>query len=444
MRDLLILAILAAGLLWALKQPWIGAMMWTCISLMSPHAEFGHATGGMPVAAAVAGCTLIGLVATKQRQNPLIGGPMWATLIFTIWICITLPFSFYFDASLALWDRSMKIYLMLFVTVALITDLHKLKIFIWVNVISIGYYGVKGGLFTIATGGNYRIWGPGGFIGGNNELALALIMVIPLMRYLQTQSENRWVRLGLMGAMALSAAAALGTYSRGAFLGIAAMGAYFWWNSQRKALWAVLILIVGVGALSMMPEHWWDRMATIKTYDEDASARGRFDAWWMAFNVAKAHFFGGGFMIYEPAVAQMYSPDPNKARAAHSIYFQVLGEHGFVGLFIWLMAGVTTWWTTIQLIRVGRKSKQHAWANELGRMAQVSMIGYAVTGAFLSLSYFDLPYNVAAIAVLALYFVRKEVAEAAKAPVPVGPGPALASAVAVPGRASTPTGLRPR
>ena len=187
----------------------------------------------------------------------------------------------------------------------------------------------------------------------------------------------------------------------------------------------MIIVLIGIGALAVMPEQWWDRMNTIKSYDDDQSARGRIDAWWMSFNVAKAHVFGGGFMIYDLAIAARYSPDPLHARAAHSIYFQVLGEQGFIGLFIWLAIGVSSWSTARALIRASSGSPQHQWATELGRMVQVSMIGYAATGAFLSLAYFDLPYNVAAVAVLALHFVRKAVAAETKQ-VP-SPSPATAA-----------------
>jgi len=407
MRDLLLLAILAGGTLWALRAPWIGVIMWTWVSLMSPHAEFGYAAASWPVASGVAGTTMLGLLLTRDKRNPLVGPPAWAILAFVVWITITLPFSFYFQDSLPLWERSMKIFLMLFVTLALIDDKRKLDIFIWTIVVSIGYYGVKGGIFTVITGGNYRIWGPGGFIGGNNELALALIMTIPLMRYLQVQLTNRWLKIGMTLSMALCALAALGTYSRGAFLGVAAMGAFFWLKSPKKAQWGVLIVIIGVVALSLLPEQWWDRMNTIKAYDQDASSLGRINAWWMAFNLAKDNVFGGGFMIYERAIFAIYAPDPNAVHAAHSIYFQVLGEHGFIGLFIWLTIGVTTWMTARSLIKHGNAVPSDSLAADLGRMLQVGMVGYAVTGAFLSLSYFDLPYNLTVIALVALQFARQ-------------------------------------
>lgn len=72
-------------------------------------------------------------------------------------------------------------------------------------------------------------------------------------------------------------------------------------------------------------------------YAQDSSALGRLNAWWMAFNLAKANFFGGGFAIYNAQTFALYAPDPTDIHAAHSIYFMVLGEHGFVGLALFLL-----------------------------------------------------------------------------------------------------------
>jgi len=431
MRDIVILLLLVVATVWALREPWIGVMSWTLVSLMSPHAQFGYSAAAWPVATGVAITTLVGLFTTKAKQNPFVGFPVWALLAFVIWVCITLPFSIFFDLSYPLWERSMKIYLMVFVTLALIDERRKLHVFVWINVISIAFYGVKGGIFTILTAGNHRVWGPGGFIEGNNEVALAVITVIPLMRYLQLQMTDRRASMIMTGAMALCVVTALGTYSRGALLGLAAMGSFFWLKSRNKLLWAVLILTVGSAALSLMPDQWWDRMDTIKTYKADTSAMGRINAWWMAFNLAKEKFFGGGFMIWTGQVFQRYAPDPEDVHAAHSIYFQILGEHGFVGLFIFLSIGVGTWMSARSMIKAGRQNPAQRWAADLGAMVQVSMIGYAVAGAFLSLAYYDLPYNVMAMAALGLRFARAEQARqtaAASAPAAttaMRPAPAL-------------------
>ena len=132
------------------------------------------------------------------------------------------------------------------------------------------------------------VWGPEGtFIGGNNEIALALIMTIPLMHYLQTISNDTRVRHGLTIAMILCALAALGSYSRGALLAIAAMGFFLWFKSQHKLRIGLLLLLAVPPAVAYMPDKWAERMDTINKYEEDGSVQGRFNAWWMAYNLAK-------------------------------------------------------------------------------------------------------------------------------------------------------------
>ena len=416
MRDLLIIGTILAASLYALRRPWIGVLLWTNVSLMSPHVEFGYAAAAWPVGTIVAVATLIGFLLTRERQNPMASAPMLLLLVFTVWVTVTLPASIYFDQSLPLWLRSMKIFLMLFVTAALLDTRKKLDGFVWVCVLSIGYYGVKGGLFTLVTAGNYRVWGPGGFIEGNNELALAVIAIIPLMRYLQMQMQGRWARHAMSAAMGLCAITALGTYSRGALLGLAAMAVLLWAKSRGKVVWGLVLLVFGVIILSFMPDQWWERMDTIQSYELDESALGRINAWWNAFNVAKDRFLGGGFMIYTPEVFARYSPEPDRVHAAHSIYFQVLGEHGFVGLLLFLAIGVTTWWRSSALIGAGQNDPRHRWAADLGAMVRVSMVAYAAGGAFLSLAYFDLPYNIMVMVVLALLSVKRNVGQPHAAP----------------------------
>lgn len=415
MRDLLILAIIFGGALYALKRPWIGVLLWTWVSIMNPHKEFAYAAAHQPVAMVIAICTLLGFLATQDRQNPLQSSPARWLAVFVLWTCITLPASLYFEKSLPLWERSLKIYLMVFVTLALLMDRRQLQAFVYVVVLSLTFYGVKGGVFTAVSGGAFRVWGPlDSFIEGNNEIALALIMTIPLMRYLQLTTPRRWEYWAWFGAMALTALTVLGTHSRGALLGLTAMSLFLWWRSERKGWGLVALLILGAVGLSFMPEHWWERMNTIKTYDQDASALGRINAWIMAFNLANDRPFGGGFMIYFAEVFQRYSPEPERVHAAHSIYFQVLGEHGWVGLLIFLAMGASTWLCAGRLIKNGRAQPELVWARHLGAMIQVSMVGYATGGAFLSLAYFDLPYNMMIMAVLASQLLARQLPPAAQ------------------------------
>lgn len=295
----------------------------------------------------------------------------------------------------------MKIDLMILVAMVVLYSRRHITSLAWVLAGSIGFYGVKGGLFTLATGGSSIVWGPaGGFIEGNNELALALVMIIPIMRFLHLTTESVWAKRGLLLAMLLCAVAALGSQSRGALLAIGSMATLLWWRSDKKSGPLILLVIIGIALPAFMPEQWWDRMATIGEYKSDSSATGRINAWWMAWNLAKANFFGGGFAVSTSSLFALYAPVPLDVHAAHSIYFMVLGEHGFVGLFLFLLLWLFVWRSAGRLRTQGKTRPETMWLSYLGAMCQVSLVGYAVGGAFLSLSYYDLPYNILILVVL--------------------------------------------
>ena len=401
MRDMVLGPIILGLAAYGLLHPWLGIMGWTWVSVMSPHAYSWHLSS-MPVAAAIAVSILLGILLTKDRRNFFLTRETTVLMLFMLWMCITLPFSFYFDQSFDMWNRVMKIDLMVLVAMVVLYSKKHIMMLAWVLAVSLGFYGVKGGLFTLATGGSHRVWGPdGSFIEGNNEIALALVMVIPLMRFLHLTTESVWLKRGLVVSMLLCAVAALGSQSRGAVLAIVAMAIMLWWRSDKKIIAAGLLVLAGFTLVSFMPEQWWTRIETIGTYEEDSSAGGRINAWLMAWNLAKDNFFGGGFMVSKPDLFALYAPDPLGVHAAHSIYFMVLGEHGFVGLFLFLLLWFFVWRTADRLRTQGQKLPQTKWLSHLGAMCQVSLAGYAVGGAFLSLSYYDLPYNILILVVLA-------------------------------------------
>ncbi|MBT9496996.1 MAG: putative O-glycosylation ligase, exosortase A system-associated, partial [Zoogloea sp.] len=248
----------------------------------------------------------------------------------------------------------------------------------------------------------YRVWGPpGGFIEGNNEIAVALIMSIPFMNYLRLIVTHKWVKIGLTAMMVLTAIAALGTQSRGALLALVAMMAVLWVRSDKKMVMGVTLVMVGMLLLALMPSSWEERMHTIKEYEEDGSAMGRINAWWLAFNIANRRITGAGFEAYTPETFAAFAPNPADIHVAHSIYFSVLGEHGYIGLILFLLVWVHTLRVAGKIRTKTRNRKDLEWLFHLAGMSQVALVGYAVGGAFLSLAYFDLPYNIMVIVVVA-------------------------------------------
>ena len=81
-----------------------------------------------------------------------------------------------------------------------------------------------------------------------------------------------------------------------------------------------------------------------------------------------------------------------KPRTAHSITFQVLGEHGFVGLGLFLLIGITALIKAQSIRRMAKGVPHLQWAADMAGMCQVSLVGFFVAGQFLNVAYFDLIY----------------------------------------------------
>jgi probable O-glycosylation ligase (exosortase A-associated) len=175
-----------------------------------------------------------------------------------------------------------------------------------------------------------------------------------------------------------------------------------------------MALLIPIG-IAFMPAKWSERMDTINTYQSDASAMGRINAWYMAYNLATDRPLGGGFEISNGHTFARYAPNPDDVHAAHSIYFQALGEHGFVGLGLYLLLAFLTWRKAAWIVRQTARRPEFKWAAHLATMIQVSMVGFAVGGAFLSLLYYDVPYYLMMAMVVTGVIVKKALAAEAAA-----------------------------
>jgi probable O-glycosylation ligase (exosortase A-associated) len=408
MRDLIILALVIPGCFAAIRRPWIGIMVWTWLSIMNPHRFTWGLAYSAPLAAMAAGSTLLGLLMTKEKESPLKGAPVTVFLILILWITLSWLLGLDPVRDYEQWKKVMKIDLMILVALALLHNKKHILALAWVAAGSLAILGLKGGIFTVLTGGSYRVWGPpGSFIEDNNEFALSLVMTIPLLRFLQLQLTNKWQRFAMTGTMLLCAAAALGSYSRGALIAISSMAVFLWWRGKNKVVMAMVLVLVAIPLIAFMPDAWVARMSSIGDYQEDRSSLGRISAWWTAWNIGLRYPTGVGFNAARPELFAMYSPYPDYVHAAHSIYFQILGNHGFIGLFIFLALWIATWRSASWIRTRKGLGPEAKWCNDLASMCQVSLVGYAVGGAFLSLSYFDLPYNIMVLIVLTRVWVHK-------------------------------------
>lgn len=440
MRDILVTAILVGLIPRCFTRPHVGVLAWSWVGYMNPHRLCWGFAVSLPAAQMVALPTLLGLFVSKEPKK-IPWAPVSVLLVlFLAWCTFTMAFAINPEDGWVQWNKVLRVQVMVFITLMVMHSRERLHALVWIIVISIGYFGAKGGLFTLMGGGQGLLGPQGSFISGNTEIGLAMTLVLPLMWYLRTQTPRQWVRHALLGAMGLTAIAILGSHSRGALLAIAASSIFLWWKSRNKAVIAVLVLMVVPVAFFFMPQEWRDRMATIGTYQEDKSAMGRINAWRFAINATKDRpIVGLGFQGFTPEAFQTWAPEPENFHDAHSIYFQVLGEQGYPGLFLFLLILWLSWRNAAAVLRLARGDPQWLWAYDLAAMIQVSLIGYMVGGAFLGLAYWDLPYSLAAIALLLRRLLEREkepqrAVVRRRAPVPVAGGEVQGLAVAAPGQ----------
>jgi putative inorganic carbon (HCO3(-)) transporter len=401
MRDLVMFAVIFGTMPFIFVRPALGVLIFTWLSLMNPHRLSYGAAFDFPFAALVAMVTLVAVLLSKQPKKFPRTPVTILLLAFCAWMTLTSFFALEPDLVWREWNRVIKTLFMVFVSFMVLNTERDIKQYAWVVALSLGFYGLKGGLFVLMSGGSYRVYGPSGsYIEENNGMALALIATLPLIWYLRNQAKNKWLSLVMLAMTICTSIAAVGSYSRGALLGGAAMLSFLWLKSKNKLGTGVAVVVMVAVIALVMPPQWFDRMNTIDDYKQDDSAMGRINAWQFAINVATHNVLGGGFNVFSPRQFMIYAPDPLAYHVAHSIFFQVLGDHGFVGLTMFVLLIVCVWRTGTRIVKFCGNVPEMKWASDLAKMIQVCVIGFVVSGAFLSLAYFDLFYDFIVILVI--------------------------------------------
>lgn len=393
MRELFLVAIVALLCPVSVLYPRIGLYAYTWFALMHPDA-LAWSVGRWPLSPALAYCTLAG---TLLRE--VVNVAVW----FKNWTCLLLLllFALFGVSSLLAVSPTLSEYpfslfsrvcLMALLIPMLVRTREHLREFTLVVAFSMGALGMKWGITGFRDGGaRYSSSTAYGFLADNNCAALAFAMVVPLCWFSRSLVRKPWQKMAY-GAMAMgSVAGIVWTHSRGGALSVAAAMLFMAARSQRKILVLVLLLAMTAPAVYLVRDSYTQRMGTLQSVDEDASARSRFMYWDAAYRMWKDHpVFGVGFgsdnfMLLLPTYLGF-----RDRHVVHNTYLQILADSGLPALLVYLalMLGTMVWLgrSAKRAMKIDPQLRVYPWA------IQAALVAFAVGSMFLSRVTFDFYY----------------------------------------------------
>jgi probable O-glycosylation ligase (exosortase A-associated) len=393
MRDVLLLAVMFGGLIAALRYPFVGVILWAWFSIMTPH-QMAYGAFGLQLNTIIALVTIVSIVANGEYARFRLGSIPILLVLFAMALTFSQMFSLLPANSAPIYDRFVKTLLFIFIAMQLANTRLRVHALLWTLALGIGYFAAKGAVFTLATFGQFRVQGlPQTVLEDNNHMGIAIATILPVILYLREQSATPLIRRGLLALFLLAIFAVIGTQSRGAFISLVVFAGFFWWRSKQKIIYIGVALMLAIPAIAFMPSSWTDRMSTIKTAAaDDDSFRGRVDAWIVNTRFALEYPLTGAGLRnpYNKELATKVDPIYGpKTRAAHSIYFEVLGGAGFIALAIYLALLTTTFFTARWL--AGKRAPPTApeWTKRFGHYAQISLAVFGIGGASTSMEMWD-------------------------------------------------------
>jgi probable O-glycosylation ligase (exosortase A-associated) len=420
-KGILLLGFFLGSLPVCLFRPFYGILLWTVVAFLNPQSSlfYWSMANTFPWAVAVAVPTVLGLVISSPRWEAL--GSRKVFLIGLLWLWFTITsiisthsptFMHHADATWFQWSFVSKILFITVVMIILVDSLERLRILVLVMAGCFAFFILKALPFLVITGGNFRLYGPEySMIADNNDFGLALNMTLPLFFFLAQSESRKWVRVFCGALFILTIPAIFFTYSRGALTGLIVVLGLMLLRSRQRL---VLIPVIGFGiaiALLFAPAAWKTRMDPTRPDAVDGSARSRLNAWEYSWNLAQDYpVAGGGFSTFTSQLFAVYAPKANDLHGPHSIYFQVLAEHGFVGLGLYLMLIGSCFMSVYRLVKMANlygDSMVLAYAN----MFRFSMVGFLTSGFFLGRAYFDYYFSIVACLAALERVARKEWAQ---------------------------------
>jgi putative inorganic carbon (hco3(-)) transporter len=423
LRTLFMTTIFVSFLAAGLAAPFILTLGYVWVDTLRPQDVTWYVLNQMPVALIMGVSAVAGYFLLDWRSPPRLTLGTLLTVLIGCWITATMFWAEVPAAGWPKWDWAFKSVMFSAFIPLVIRSRVQIEAFVQIYVLSLAANFIPFAAKVLISGGGYGI--NLGLMGGNANLSegellsTVVLMAIPLAlhlgRHTQFLPHTRLVKLGYTGLAACAFITALGTYERSALIAMVALGAYMLIRSRNKLLFGLCLVVVAAAVAYMMSNAWFDRIATIQDPTSDSSAMVRLLAWSWTIKYVFAHPFGGGFNCFVinhfelPNGVEMFS------RAFQSSYFEMLGEHGWIGLGL-LLALLA--WMFLCLRRLARRARaiQHLdWCADMADALQAGMVAFLVAAAFVDILFQPELWYFIAMSVSLREYVRRVDRQAAPA-----------------------------
>jgi putative inorganic carbon (hco3(-)) transporter len=394
---LLYLSFLGLGI----TTPFVMTLGYVWVDTFQPQSVAYFILNELPIAFIMGAAAVITWLVLDRRSPP----PLMLTTVcmigLAIWMTAALAWAELPDRAWVKWDWAFKTMVFAAFIPLVIRSRVQIEAFAQTYVFSLAANFVPFGLKVLLSGGGY---GQNlGLQAGNSGLAeggylsTVCLMAVPLALFLGKHGKLvprlPMMHLAYGGIAILAVVTAIGTYERSALVGMVILGFYMFLRSRRKVVFGGLIALVAIAVVVLAAKTWEARVSTIDQYATESSALTRILMWQWTLGFASSHPFGGGFDAYGTSVIMMPPDDLNPGgyvqtgRAYHSIYFEVLGDLGYPGLIMFLVAAGSSLFSLIRLSRKCRKIPDLVWVADMSDAVQSGMLVFLTSGAFVGLAF---------------------------------------------------------
>ena len=197
LRDLFVFAVVVLCLPYSLRRPYIGLLLFSWLAYMRPQDLCWGFARSMRFSFFVGAAMVIGFFAHEKGLRPFTRWDIRTVMMVVLLALVTAGLVLAEDQGkyvMRYYFEFLKIILIALFTVGQVSDRARLRGLLWTICGCFAFYGFKGGLVGVLTGGGRILRGPGGMLEDNNDFAVALVMNVPLLFYLGRAEGKLWLR----------------------------------------------------------------------------------------------------------------------------------------------------------------------------------------------------------------------------------------------------------